>query len=83
MKRIRWKSDFSSEKSKTIRSEKRLKRENKEWKGISLKEHSQPADFKYADDADDQLISICFEYLPPSEQKPRPRQMKNKDTNVL
>lgn len=42
MKRTGWKSDFSSEKSKTIRSEKRMKRENNEWKGISLKEHSQP-----------------------------------------
>lgn len=58
MKRTGWKSDFSSEKSKTIRSEKRMKRENNEWKGISLKEHSQPADFKNADDADDRLISM-------------------------
>lgn len=55
MKRTGWKSDFSSEKSKTIRSEKRMKREKKRH----FSERAQPTrDFKNADDADDRLISM-------------------------
>lgn len=55
MKRTGWKSDFSSEKSKTIRSEKRMKREMKRH----FSERAQPTrDFKNADDADDRLISM-------------------------